>query len=159
MSITFACDCGRTINAPDTAAGKRARCPGCGDLVKVPIADDQDAVAMAMADASQSPPLAPAASGPARSHYVPPEPWYYSFLAFVAWIWTVLGVGQFLLVLFVFVGGGTVGVGPQRGDIAMALAPLLMISGGAMIGMLLSAGLVLLAVDAARNLRALRWKT
>jgi hypothetical protein len=185
VSITFACDCGRTVNAPDTAAGKRARCPGCGDLIKVPDADDPKAVAAAMATASQAAPsappmpprqpqtvsapttasMAPAAAPVASSvpHWaapaMPPEPWYYGLLAFIAGVWTVLGVGQFLLVLFVFVGGGTVGVGPERGEVAMAVIPLVMMSGGAMIGMLLSAGLVLLAVDAARNVRAIRWKT
>jgi uncharacterized paraquat-inducible protein A len=48
LSITFACDCGRTINAPDTAAGKRARCPGCGDLIKVPSESVPSAIAAVM---------------------------------------------------------------------------------------------------------------
>jgi hypothetical protein len=36
VSITFTCECGRTIKASGSAAGKRTRCPGCGDLVMVP---------------------------------------------------------------------------------------------------------------------------
>lgn len=30
------CDCGKTLNVPDTLAGKNARCPGCSKVFKVP---------------------------------------------------------------------------------------------------------------------------
>ncbi len=30
------CDCGKTLNVPDTLAGKSARCPGCSKVFKVP---------------------------------------------------------------------------------------------------------------------------
>jgi hypothetical protein len=35
MAITFLCPCGRMLSAPDTAAGRRARCPHCQATVRV----------------------------------------------------------------------------------------------------------------------------
>ncbi len=39
MPITLICSCGQTLNAPDTLAGKSARCPKCGQALTVPAAD------------------------------------------------------------------------------------------------------------------------
>jgi predicted RNA-binding Zn-ribbon protein involved in translation (DUF1610 family) len=37
MAIKTPCiSCGRTLSAPDTAAGKRARCPSCGTIQQLP---------------------------------------------------------------------------------------------------------------------------
>lgn len=36
MPIGIACACGKTIQAPDGAAGKRAKCPACGKAIAVP---------------------------------------------------------------------------------------------------------------------------
>ena len=37
MPILFACgNCGKKIKAPDTAAGKKTKCPDCGEVVVVP---------------------------------------------------------------------------------------------------------------------------
>jgi len=36
MAIRIQCTCGRTIQAADTAAGRRLKCPACGRLVTVP---------------------------------------------------------------------------------------------------------------------------
>ena len=36
MSISFACRCGQPIQAPDHAAGLKARCHCCGDHPRVP---------------------------------------------------------------------------------------------------------------------------
>jgi hypothetical protein len=41
MSITFACDCGRDLRAPASEAGRRWVCPGCIDLVPVPMPTDR----------------------------------------------------------------------------------------------------------------------
>jgi predicted RNA-binding Zn-ribbon protein involved in translation (DUF1610 family) len=39
MPIKVTCSsCGKTLNAPDDAAGKRAKCPGCGNVITVPSA-------------------------------------------------------------------------------------------------------------------------
>ena len=36
MAISFRCDCGFKIRAPDTSAGKRGRCPQCKNVVTIP---------------------------------------------------------------------------------------------------------------------------
>jgi hypothetical protein len=36
MPITFQCGCGKKIQAPDTAAGKSGKCPGCGNKITIP---------------------------------------------------------------------------------------------------------------------------
>lgn len=37
MSITVKCDeCGKTVKAPDAAAGKKGKCPQCGAIIKIP---------------------------------------------------------------------------------------------------------------------------
>jgi hypothetical protein len=188
LSITFACDCGRTINAPDTAAGKKARCPGCGDLIKVPDADDPKAVAAVVATASQAAPSsplmpprqsqsvpaptpAPAAASPSSSHppplwaapSMPLEPWYYGVLEFFAWVWVVGGIGQFVVAAVVLFQSfpptsPTTGSDLPMDTPATPAWPLFFASCVALLGAVLSAGIVLLAVDAARNVRAIRWK-
>jgi len=37
MPISVTCDaCGKTLKAPDTSAGKKAKCPGCSTVIQVP---------------------------------------------------------------------------------------------------------------------------
>ena len=36
MPISVTCPCGKKLTAPDTLAGKRAKCPACKELVKIP---------------------------------------------------------------------------------------------------------------------------
>ncbi len=36
MPIKVKCQCGKVINAPDKFAGKTAKCPGCGEPLKIP---------------------------------------------------------------------------------------------------------------------------
>jgi len=36
MPIKLRCQCGKTLNAPDSTAGKRVKCPGCGKAIRVP---------------------------------------------------------------------------------------------------------------------------
>ncbi|HEX8914761.1 MAG TPA: PrsW family glutamic-type intramembrane protease [Humisphaera sp.] len=36
MPISVSCECGRQFRAPDSAAGKRGKCPGCGTILRVP---------------------------------------------------------------------------------------------------------------------------
>lgn len=41
MSIPFTCanpECGKSLSAPDTAAGKKVRCPQCGSVCEIPAA-------------------------------------------------------------------------------------------------------------------------
>jgi len=37
QSITFKCRCGKSLKAAPEQAGKRARCPGCKEIVQVPM--------------------------------------------------------------------------------------------------------------------------
>ncbi len=38
MPIPVKCSCGKQISAPDKLAGKRAKCPGCGEALSIPAA-------------------------------------------------------------------------------------------------------------------------
>jgi RsiW-degrading membrane proteinase PrsW (M82 family) len=37
MSIEVNCNCGKSLKAPDAAAGKKGRCPGCGEVLAIPL--------------------------------------------------------------------------------------------------------------------------
>jgi hypothetical protein len=37
MSITLTCSCGRGLRIRDEQAGKRVRCPACGDVLATPV--------------------------------------------------------------------------------------------------------------------------
>jgi len=36
VPIRVSCSCGKSLRAPDSAAGKRLRCPGCGQMIALP---------------------------------------------------------------------------------------------------------------------------
>ncbi|MBI1336337.1 MAG: hypothetical protein GC164_05180 [Phycisphaera sp.] len=67
MSIPVTCTCGKTLRAPDTLAGKRARCPKCGRALDVPpldTADDPDVpILVTPATAPNDPPASSGTSG------------------------------------------------------------------------------------------------
>jgi hypothetical protein len=68
MPIRFACpNCGRVVKAGDTWAGKRAKCPGCGNLVEVPAQSDP---ALEIAAAAPKAPAGP----PPEVPKAPPSP-------------------------------------------------------------------------------------
>jgi hypothetical protein len=98
------------------------------------------------------------------SPFVPPEPWYYARLVTAAQIWiliTYVLLGVSLLVVFVFLVGillGSLGSRSALGlfgliPIAMAVVTCLVVTLFSQVGALL----ILLGVDAARNLRYLRF--
>lgn len=37
MPITLNCACGKSLRVPDSAAGKRAKCPACAAVLAVPV--------------------------------------------------------------------------------------------------------------------------
>lgn len=44
MTITFHCEiCGKSLSTSDDKAGRRAKCPGCGELMTVPASDQPSA--------------------------------------------------------------------------------------------------------------------
>ncbi len=59
-SIRFKCECGKEFSVPETLAGKKGRCPGCGSLViipaKAPIPGDADRAAGSTGEAGASSP-------------------------------------------------------------------------------------------------------
>jgi protease PrsW len=65
MPIQFSCACGQRFRVQETAAGKRAKCPKCGNIVVVP----QPAVP----DAAASDEIADRSSPPSRANTVPPS--------------------------------------------------------------------------------------
>jgi RsiW-degrading membrane proteinase PrsW (M82 family) len=38
MGIEVRCSCGKSLKAPDAAAGKKGKCPGCGAVLTIPLA-------------------------------------------------------------------------------------------------------------------------
>lgn len=84
---------------------------------------------------------------------VPPEPWYYGFLVFYALACIVLGAGQFLVVL-----GIAATAESDRPGGSVVSSTFVFLSLGWMLGLTLVASPILLAVDAARNIRAIRYE-
>jgi hypothetical protein len=41
MPITFSCDCGKQLRVKDELAGKRVKCPACGEITAVPDPEPQ----------------------------------------------------------------------------------------------------------------------
>jgi hypothetical protein len=82
MSISVTCSCGRALRAKDEAAGKRVRCPGCGNAVEVPVPGaevEQEALAGLMSsegeyDMAPPPPPPPSPSASAPMMRPPPPP-------------------------------------------------------------------------------------
>jgi hypothetical protein len=65
MPIAFSCSCGRKINAKDEHAGKKAKCPACGQVVTVP----SPAKASASAGAAAARPKAAPKPAPVDDEY------------------------------------------------------------------------------------------
>jgi uncharacterized RDD family membrane protein YckC len=60
VPIVFPCSqCGRQLQAPETAAGKQARCPECGAIGQIPAASPSVAEAARLPEAAHSPEAAP----------------------------------------------------------------------------------------------------
>lgn len=66
VPLQVACRCGKTLKAPDHLAGKRVRCPGCGNVLSLPPAASAPPAARA-ASSPQPPRYASARAAPGRS--------------------------------------------------------------------------------------------
>ena len=58
MPIKMNCpSCGKTLSAPDAAAGKKAKCPSCGQIMTVPevVREAEDVSARCRATGSPQP--------------------------------------------------------------------------------------------------------
>ncbi|MBL8796828.1 MAG: DUF1559 domain-containing protein [Planctomycetia bacterium] len=60
MSLTFACECGKQLRAPEEFVGRQTKCPGCGRSVTVPAATAATLPAPALQAIAAAPALAPA---------------------------------------------------------------------------------------------------
>ncbi|MDB5294339.1 MAG: hypothetical protein JWO31_322, partial [Phycisphaerales bacterium] len=58
MPIVVPCECGKQLRAPDAAAGRKGKCPGCGRVLLVPPAA-QDPQASSAASSVAQPTRAP----------------------------------------------------------------------------------------------------
>jgi hypothetical protein len=80
MAISVTCSCGRSLRAKDEAAGKRVRCPGCGNTVEVPapVADVEDEALAGLMSApneyDMAPPPPPPLPSAAPPMMRPPPP-------------------------------------------------------------------------------------
>jgi hypothetical protein len=165
MTIEITCQCGRVLKAPDSAIGRKGRCKGCSREVEIlqPVADEPEVVddepipdlAIDTSDAEEDdarpdPRFAPPAPKPTAS--MPPEPWFYRFLEIYARLCILFAFVQFILSLYLLLrdlddiqsltGANRIG---------------LIVSFVAMIGVTLVSCPILLAVDVARNIRAMRY--
>jgi hypothetical protein len=59
MPIPFSCPCGKALAVKDELAGKRIRCPACGEVRAVPTARADADLEVVEADAPVRPPAAP----------------------------------------------------------------------------------------------------
>jgi hypothetical protein len=57
MSLTFACECGKQLRAPEEFVGRQTKCPGCGRSVTVPSASVPTAPTAALQASPPSPTL------------------------------------------------------------------------------------------------------
>jgi uncharacterized protein (TIGR00266 family) len=42
MSLTITCHCGKSLKVKETSLGKKVRCPGCQDILEVPLPEEDD---------------------------------------------------------------------------------------------------------------------
>lgn len=100
MAIEIRCTCGKTLQVPDTAAGKRVRCGNCQTVLNVPgPANSISAVpTVRPVESSGSTTERPVAAEP-------PHPRRKSSGGSKVWIFALLGVGAMLLLGCVTIGG------------------------------------------------------
>src|SRR5258708_7050675 len=76
--LRFVCSCGKTLAADPKAAGKKARCPSCGQMVQIPLPPERnqfdDDVALGLAPQSKLPPPPPPTRRSSGSPQSPPPP-------------------------------------------------------------------------------------
>lgn len=179
MAIVFACPCGKQFSVDDSKAGKRGRCSACGQEIVIPVSDpviipiEDEPIAVVVDSIEPSPPpLPPSVVSPVSSSTVktdaalrdrssarpPVEPWYYGFLTFIGYIFVIVGIGQMLLWLFIItiiLVAAEDAVADKAAPVSLAFAIGSTVS---LVTLVFFGGVILLAVDAGRNLRAIRWR-
>lgn len=67
MSLTVACPgCKRTLRVPDTAAGKKIKCPLCGEMFAMPAAPTAPAPPAGVTTGASTPPRTPPTPPPTK---------------------------------------------------------------------------------------------
>lgn len=131
MTIRFTCGvCGRTLTAPDNAAGTADKCPNCGELVKVPTGSGEP-----LAELVRQLSATPQCEGtPKRARDYAERPNYIGLriaataLRVLALLYYVLSIVVLLAVIALIIGG----------DGAELMLPLL----GGMLGAVTAAALL-----------------
>lgn len=175
MTIEITCQCGKVLHAPESAIGRKGRCKGCGTVIEIvapepepdirleepdePAPDDIGINLPITVEEDDEDPhglVPPARPTPAQldvpARQMPPEPWYYGVLAGYATLCIILGIAQFVIVLIV-----AVTLANEKSGAGAPSAMFVFMSLGSMLGLTLVASPILLVVDAARNLRAIRY--
>jgi hypothetical protein len=165
--IEVKCVCGRVYSALDSSAGKKIKCKGCGTFLVVPLLAPSALLFDQPDDEPADPPeyRAPPADDPAPPTSlfldIPPpvpatapprEPWFYRFLESYAWFCIIVGIVQFAIVASL-----TLASLDWQALSFSSLVPAL-ISLAVLLEITLVSCPILLAVDAARNLRAIRFQ-
>ena len=159
MPIVFRCsDCGRDSQVPGDYAGRWVKCRcGARHLVEVParedrlLLDDRRPLRKAPRHSAASTPAIVEEEPTPKAWTVPPEPWYYWLVDVTARCAAAAFVGLFVLSLLL----GTYIESATEGRIP--IAALIVPSFLGLVLSLLALAPVLLAVDVARNIRALRY--
>ena len=182
-TIDVTCRCGRVLKAPLSAAGKKGRCKACGTELRIPDVADS---AYAVATPAVSSPFVPMAfptddhssavylpvtvdsdakktpgSARADDESVPGEPWYYRFLEIYAKAIMLIGLIVcscwcfFGIIVWAIAMASDAQGGSKFGLIAAQIAAAWGIL--TQIPVMDITAPILLVVDLARNIRAIRF--
>jgi hypothetical protein len=186
MTIEVACQCGRTLKFPESGAGRKGRCKACGAAFRIPdpvnaIAEpdpgsatpDDNFLSNFTSDDERGPfdvsrivpdddekvvarPAATAAPQPPRVS-AGPEPWYYGFLVVYATGTMALGLTVCGLIMAFGFHMAFAAVGKEETKLVPYGLAIGAIGAACVVPVLLASAPIFLAVDAARNLRAIRY--
>jgi uncharacterized integral membrane protein len=162
MAITVRCGCGSEFDVPDGMAGRSGKCRRCGAAVVVPdpareavLIEEPDDVGIPTIDAELDPITVHVSDASAIVSFGP-EPWYYGLIAGYAWFVVICGVMSALLMTVAIVI--LYAQATEKPPIVALLLGLLWPLGIVLAAMTIAAP-ILLAVDVARNIRAIRLQT
>lgn len=163
MSLSIACSsCGAKLRAPDNAAGQSFKCPKCGNFLRAPTATGTGLPDYDLSKESEE--REPEEQESLRHDR---EPWFYGYLEKYAKILQILGyvlaAGSAVLATIWFIAGAISATTVSGGFGVMMLfltflGWVLGLAGiaAALLLWLVTVAAILLAVDAARNLRDLK---
>jgi hypothetical protein len=145
--------CRGKIEHDERHAGKTVCCPYCSKTYQAPLAVDLSIL---------TPPDAPMTAGRTTAS-MPREPWYYGFIEVYTkvgmWLsFLGLGIAAFVTVALALAGAGGRDARDTELAVLGALGTVLVGGGLATIGILVSVAFILLIVDVARNVRAIRYQ-